>query len=228
MGVDTHLYLLDYRVYTEEVEPLLDAALSGGDTRPARTAYEKAWKVLSEAHSSRKYPWTPFHQTQFEEDFQKGLNILYGHIPETYYGDRTSLGLLDPDAVTRDPRLVREYNLRDHVCGIIVEGLCVPWSLDFPPLHNVTWCLGWELYGHSKKFEEAFCDEIHTQSSPAPYDIAHGDQLVDEALVRELAEEIARIAFPSSDLWADERYRNLYQLLQQGAQNDFRILASYI
>jgi hypothetical protein len=226
LGVDTHLYLLDYRRYTDEVKPLLDSLL-GGDTQPARTAYEEAWSVLSEANNLREYPWRPFHSTLLAEDFQKGLSVLDGHIPETYNGDRTSLGILEPDAVTRDPRLVREYNLRDYVCGVIVEGLCVPWNLDFPPVHVVTQCLGWVLYGHSKKFEDALCAEIYTQSTPAPYDIYHGDQLVNETLVWELGVEIARIASPGSELWADERYRNLYLLLQRGAENDFRILASY-
>jgi hypothetical protein len=32
MGVDTYLYLLDYRRYADEVEPLLDALLDGEDT----------------------------------------------------------------------------------------------------------------------------------------------------------------------------------------------------
>jgi hypothetical protein len=156
-----------------------------------------------------------------------GLSILDGHIPETYHGDRTSLGILEPDGITRVPHLVREYNLRDHVCGVIVEGLCVPWNLDFPPVHVVTLSLGWELYEHSKKFEDAVCAEIYTKSSPAPYDINHGDQLVDETMVRDLGLEIARIASPGSEPWADERYRNLYLLLHRGAEINFRILASY-
>ena len=48
--------------------------------------------------------------------------------------------------------------------------------------------------------------------------------------VRERAVEIDRIASPSSELWADERYRNLYLLLQLGAESSsgFRILTSYI
>jgi hypothetical protein len=228
LGVETHLYLIDYRRYAGEIKPLLDALLDGGDTRPARSAYEEAWRVLSEANSRWKFPWGPIHSTLLAEDFQKGLSILDGHIPEAYYGDRLSLGLLEPDMVTRDPRLVREYNLRDHVCEVIVEGLCVRWNLDFPPVHVVTWCLGWELYGHSKKFEDALCGEIYRQPTPAPYDIVHGDELVEETLVRELAEEIARIASPDSELWVDERYRNLYLLLQHGTETDYRILASYI
>jgi hypothetical protein len=227
LGVDTHLYLLDYRRYADEVKPLLDALLGGGDTRPARVAFEEAWRVLSQANSRWKYPWGPSHRWLLSEDFQRGLSVLDGHIPETYYGDRVSLGLLEPDAVTGDPRLVREYNLRDLVCGVVVEGLCVPWNLDFPPVHVVTWCLGWELYEHSKKFEDALCGEIYEQPTPAPYDINHGDELVDETLVRELREEIARFASPDSELWADERYRNPYLLLQRGVENDFRILASY-
>ena len=111
---------------------------------------------------------------------------------------------------------------------MIVEGLCVPWNLDFPPVHVVTLSLGSALHEHSKKFEDALCAEIYTQSTQAPYDIYHGDQLIDETLVRELAVEIARIASPGGELWADERYRNLYLLLQFGAENKFRILASYI
>jgi hypothetical protein len=227
LGVDTHLYLLDYRRYAGEVKPLLDALLSGGDTRAARTAYEEAWRVLSEANNRWNYPWSPSHSTQFAEDSQKGLSLLDGQIPETYHSDRLSLGILEPDAVTSDPCLVREYTLRDHVCGVIVEGLCVPWNLDSPPVHAVTGCLGWELYGHSRKFEDALCAEIYQQPTPAPYNINHGDELVDETLVRELAVEIARIAPPASELWADERYRNLYLLLQRGAESNFRILASY-
>jgi len=122
---------------------------------------------------------------------------------------------------------VREYNLRDYVCGVIVEGLCVPWNLEFPPLHVVTRCLSWELCEHSKKFEDALCGEIYRHPTPAPYDICHRDELVDESLVRDLGAEIARIASPGSELWEDERYRNLYLLLQRGAENGFRILASY-
>lgn len=53
------------------------------------------------------------------------------------------------------------------------------------------------------------------------------DELVDIPLVRDLAVEIARIASPESELWADEGFRNLYLLLQRGAEDDFRILASY-
>ena len=134
---------------------------------------------------------------------------------------------MEPGPVIREPRLVREYSLRDHVCGVIVEGVCVPWQIEFPPVHVVTWSLGWELYEHSKKFEDALCAEIYAQSSPAPYDIFQGDQLVDESLIRELTEEIARIASPGTEKWADERYRNLYLLLHRGAEKDFRILASY-
>lgn len=117
--------------------------------------------------------------------------------------------------------------MRDHVCGVIVEGLCVPWHLDFPPVHVVTWCLGLELYSHSKRFEDALCVEIYTQATPAPYEICQGDQLVNETLVRELGVEIARIASPGSELYADERYRNLYLLLQRGLESNFRILVSY-
>jgi hypothetical protein len=151
---------------------------------------------------------------------------LDGNIPEAYYGDRLTLGILEPDAVTREPRLVREYTLRDYVCGVIVEGLGVPWNLDFPPVHAVTQYLGWDLYEHSKKFEDALCGEVYEQASPAPYDIVHGDQLIDRTAVRELAIEIARIASPGSELWADERYRNLCLLLQHGAEDNFRILVS--
>jgi hypothetical protein len=227
LGVDTHLYLLDYRRYTDEIKPLLDALLADGESGPARAAYQEAWSVLSEANSRREYPWTPFHSTSLAESFQKGLSVLDGQIPETYYGDRPSRGILAPGGVTRDPRLVREYNLRDRVCGVIVEGLCVPWNLDFPPMHPVTVCLSWNLYEHSKKFEDALCGEIYAHPTSAPYDICHGDELVDETLVRELAAEIARIASPGSELWADERYRNLYLVLQRGAEDNFRILASY-
>lgn len=80
--------------------------------------------------------------------FRGGIALLEGRIPDTYHGD------LAPDVVT-DPRLVREYYLRDYVCGVVVEGPCVPWDLDFSPVHVVTWCLGWGLYEHSKKFEDA-------------------------------------------------------------------------
>ena len=52
--VDTHLYLLDYRRYIDEVKPLLDTLLGGSDTQPARVAYEEAWKALSEANSRRE------------------------------------------------------------------------------------------------------------------------------------------------------------------------------
>jgi hypothetical protein len=151
--------------------------------------------------------------------------LIDGHIPDTYHGDRA---IMEPDAVTSDPRLVREYSLRNCVCSVIVEGLSVPWNLEFPPVHAVTWSLGWALYEHSKKFENALCGEIYSRSTPAPYEIFQGDELVDESLVHELATEIARIASPGSDLWADERYRNLYLILQRGAEENFRILASYM
>jgi hypothetical protein len=227
LGVDTHLYLLDYRCYIDEVRPLLDALLAGGDTRSALRAYEKAWQVLSDAGHRWKYPWTPFHSTQLPDRFQEGIDLLDGHFPDAYYGDRLSLGLIDPEADIRDPRLVREYNLRDSVCSVIVEGLCVPWNLGFPPVHPVTVCLAGDLYEHSKKFEDALCREIYKHPTPAPYDICHYDELVDIPLVRDLAVEIARIASPESELWADEGFRNLYLLLQRGAEDDFRILASY-
>lgn len=227
MGVDTHLYLIDYRRYMGEVKPLLDDLLSGGDPQPARAAYEEAWNTLSEARGRLKYPWTPFRETGFGEEFLRGIHLLEGQVPEIYTGDRESLGILNPDEVTRDPRLVREYCLRDFVCCVIVEGLCVPWHLEFPPLHVVTRCLGWELYDHSKKFEAALCGEIYEHPTRAPYDIAHNDEFVEEALARELAREIARVVSPGTALWADERYRNLYLLLQRGTESGFRILASY-
>lgn len=110
LGIDTHLYLLDYRLYTGEVKPLLDVLLAGGSIEAARTAYEAAWRILSEANDRREYPWTPFHSTQFAGDFQMGLSLFDGHVPESYHGGRTSLGILEPDAVTRDPHLVREFN----------------------------------------------------------------------------------------------------------------------
>jgi hypothetical protein len=56
LGVDTHLYLLDYRRYTDEVKPLLATVLGGGDIQSARTACEEAWSVLSEANDRREYP----------------------------------------------------------------------------------------------------------------------------------------------------------------------------
>ena len=225
MGVDTHLYLLDYCRYTDGVKPLLDTLLTGGDARPARLAYEQAWKVLTEANSRLEYPWTPFYSLLLEENLQEGLALLDGHIPESYVGD---WGDSDPDTPTRDPRLVREYLLRYHVCGVIVEGLCIPWNLEFPPVHVVTWCLGKDLYRHSERFEDALCAEIYGRSTAVPYGIYKGDQLVAEDLVRKLSAEIARIASPGSELWSDERYRNLYRLLQLGASSDeFRILASY-
>jgi hypothetical protein len=150
VGVDTHLYLLDFVRYTTEVKPLLDELLNGGAPEQARIALTDASKLLAEAHDRREYPWTPFHRGSGVE---KGLATLDGRIPRTYEGDRASLGLLDPDEVTQDPRLVREYYLRDDVCRAIVEGLCVPWDLEFPPVHVVTWTLGADLYKRSKRFE---------------------------------------------------------------------------
>jgi hypothetical protein len=225
LGVDTHLYLLDYHRYADEVTPLLDALLAGGDPEPARAAYKEAWRILAEAHQHWKHPWTPFHWTR-SGTFNEGLDLLDGHIPDAYHGDRLSLGLLDPDEVTRDPRLVRDYNLRDCVCGVIVEGLCVPWSLDFPPVHVVTQCLGVNLYEHSKKFEAAICGEIYERATPAPYDIVHRDLLVSESMTGDLAEEITRIASPGTPLWADEGCRNLYLLLRRGAESNYRVLVS--
>jgi hypothetical protein len=222
LGVDTHLYLLDYRRYINEVKPLLDGLLGGGDPGPARVAYEAASTILIEAHRRHEYPWTPFYSSPISD---VGLAALDGHIPETYSGDRVSFGSGD---IIRDPHLIREYCLRDKVCGVIVEGLCVPWDLEFPPVHIVTWCLGGALYEHSRKFEDALCGEIYQRSSPVPYDIYLNDELVDDSLVAELAVEIARIASAQSELWVDERYRNLYKLLQLSATSDrLRILASY-
>jgi len=154
--------------------------MSGADTRPARVAYEEASKVLVEARSLREYPWTPFYSSPFSEE---GIALLEGHVPETYRGDRA------PDVVA-NPRLVREYHLRDYVCGVVVEGLCVHWDLDFPPVHAVTWCLGWGLYEHSKKFEDALCGEIYTRSTRVPYDIYQGDELVDESLFANLRRKL--------------------------------------
>ena len=223
MGQRTHLYLLDYRRYSEEIVPTLDHLLDGTDLPRARTAFEESVTSLTKASADRQHPWTPFHRP-YRDRFDEGRAILNGQIPEVYHGDRVSLGLLEPDEVTTDPNLVREYYLRDCVCGMIVEGLCVPWKLDFPPVHVV---IG-DLYEYSKRFEELLCGEIYERSGKVPYDIHHCDDLADADLIAELTSEIARIVPPGSELWQIERHRNLYRLLHYGlANNGFRILASY-
>jgi hypothetical protein len=111
---------------------------------------------------------------------------------------------------------------------VIVEGLCVPWDLSFPPVHCVTWCLGNSLYEHSEKFENVFCGEIYSRCRPAPYEITQNDAPLDNNLVAELAAEIERIAPPGSKLWANESYHNLYLLLHHASGGaKFRVLASY-
>ena len=227
MGVDTYLYLLNHRRYTDEIKPILDKLLDGSDINPARLAFDESLKILHQASTSREHPWTPFHQPR-SHNVEESLALLNGHVPPAYFGDRRSLGLMDPDEVTTDPILVREYNLRDSICSVIVEGLCVPWHLDFPPIHAVTKLLG-NLSEHSKRFEHALCGEMYQRCCKVPYDIFHGDDLVDTDLIAELATEIARIAPPDSKLWQIESYRNLYLLLHHSTHNKgFQILAAAI
>ena len=224
VGVDTHFYLLDFERYTNEVSPLLDQLLRGGDLEPARLAYADAIRILAQASKDREYPWTPFHQGDSTTPAE-----LEGRFPDAYYGDRETRGIMDPDAVTHDPQVVRDYSLRDNVCAPIVEGLCVPWNLDFPPVHVVTWCLGWDLYRHSKRFEYALCTgEIDTRSQALDYEINAGDRLVDRALTGELAAEIERIAPPGSKPWEQDAYSNLYLLLQKATEPRYRLVVSLI
>lgn len=134
----------------------------------------------------------------------------------------------DEDFAIRDPQKVRENHLRDEVCGVIVEGLCVPWDLSFPPVHCVTGCLGNSLYDHSDKFKNVLCGEIYSRCRQAPYDIAQDDALLERDLIVELAAEIERVAPPGGTLWANENYSNLYLLLHHATEAaNFRVLASY-
>ena len=210
---------------------MLDKVVVGGVTDDARGLFRQAADTLVAAHASRQFPWTPFNVSPIssEEAIQRGMGALDGFLPASYGGDRGRGGAdVDGDVVTTDPKLVREYYLRDCVCNVIVEGFCVPGELSFPPVHNVTWCLGRSLYKHSAKFEDVLCGEIYSRSSRAPYDIHLGDQLVDPDLAKELTAEIDRIMPAESQLWAAEAYRNLALLLRYVSQNDgYRIMACY-
>ena len=225
MGVDTHLYLLNERRYLGEIVPVLDKLIKGGPAETVRASFKQALDTLVDARTRRQFPWTPVNG--HSGDLQRGIGALDGSLPDSYNGDR-DLRLENGNVIARDLRLIREYCLRDRVCNIIVEGLCVPWDLPFAPVHNVTWCLGHSLYTHSKKFEDVLCGEIYSRSSNAPYDIALGDELVDQDLVQELSAEIDRIMPAESSLWEVEAFRNLALLLRHAAQNDgFRIMACY-
>lgn len=231
MGVDTHFYLLDHERYLNDIVPVLDRLIAGENGGVGRARFEQAWRALIDARARREFPWTPFFwDCPGSGRFDQCIALIEGRIPETYRGERgcTWEQLEDEGFVIRDPSKVREYHLRDNVCGIVVEGLAVPWELDFPPVHNVTSCLGHSLYDHSEKFEHVICGDIYARCARAPYDIYMNDSLVDQDLTLELAAEIARVAPPGSKLWEDENYRNLYQLFQHAAGNlGFRVLTSY-
>jgi hypothetical protein len=231
VGVDTHLYLFEHELYQRKIVPALDGLLAHGDTSLCRSMFEQAWGVLTAAHGARQYPWTPLHAA-CPEEFEEGTRMIDGVFPKEYRGARGSTWghLGEGECVVREPRLAREYHLRDSVCCPIVEGLCVPWHLSFPPVHIVTWCLGHDLYRHSGRFEDVLCCEIYTRSSPIPFDLANsGDGVLDQDLVRELASEIDRVVTPGSKPWDHEAYQNLRQLLVMAAnQPKLRVLAVYV
>ena len=160
MGVDTYLYLLDGTRY-DKVVSVLDNLIAGGDSTVARTMFEQACSALSAASSHRQFPWTPIYGRLLSgtDEFERCIGLVNGKIPATYQGDRGRTGKqwTEEDFAIRNPLKVREYFLRDNICGVIVEGLCVPWELPFPPVHRVTWCLGNSLYKQSKKFEDVLC-----------------------------------------------------------------------
>jgi hypothetical protein len=222
MGVDTHLYLLDYRKYSNEVVPALHGFLHGGESAAVRPLFEQARVALDAARKRWPPLWGPLNLTD-EEFLLEALLLLDGKVPDSYFGERH----LEGAAI--EPALVREYSIRDKVANLIVEGVCVPWDLAFPPVHNVTFMLSWELYEHSKRFEDVLCGEIHSRSRDIPFEICVGDELLDADLVAELFTEMKRISPPATKLWDDQRYRNLYLILQQADRNaDFRILSVYI
>jgi hypothetical protein len=111
--------------------------------------------------------------------------------------DGTAQDLQHPDPSVKDLTLVRRYHLLDSVCGVVVEGLCVPWALSFPPHHCITCdCTVLELYQASRKFEDVFTGEIYSRSRPAPFPIAGGDEFVNDDLVGEMFAEISSVIPP--------------------------------
>ena len=213
MGVDTNLYLIERRHYHEIAVPALQALLVGAN-EPARSLFEKACSAL--AGQTGEYPWGPFHRAEDQLEF--GLSLIDGAADD----------LRHPDSSISDPDLIRRHHLLDTVCGTVIEGTCVPWSLPFPPLHCVT-CGSevWELYQASQRFEYVFTGEIYARSRPAPFSIAEGDQLLNEDLVQELFDEISKVSPPGHPLSERDYFRNLYLLLESACRNGYEIMASY-
>jgi len=121
VGVDTYLYLLDDRRY-DQVVTVLDPLIAGGGAGAARTMFDQACDTLTDAHRHRKFPWAPLHGTLGrKEEFQTGVALLDGTMPAIYNGERgrTLERWADEDYAIRDPQKVREYHLRDEVCGVI-------------------------------------------------------------------------------------------------------------
>jgi hypothetical protein len=213
VGVETNLYLIDRRDYYDVAVPALRALLAG-KSEPARVLFEKACSVL--AKQNWEYPWGPLHRA--EDDLEFGPSLI----------DGTAENLKHPDASITEPSLVRRYHLLDKVCGTVIEGICVPWALPFPPHHCVTCDSAvWELYRASQRFEDVFTGEIYVRSRPAPFSIADRDELLNDDLIQELHDEIAKVSPPSHALWERDYFRNLYLLLQTARRDRFEVMASY-
>lgn len=225
MGVDTHLYLLNYDRYRSELVPAFDRLLLQHDANGFSELYRDARQILEDAAGRLKFPWTPLHSSKDPEEIELVVKLFQGYVPEKYFGDRA---LLETEFTITERAKVREYFLRDKVVSVIVEGLAVPWSLRFPPVHEITWGKVWELYRISPKFEDSFCADVYTRCTTVPYEIVQGDELINQDLIAELWAETQRICPPGSELWDHEYFRNLYLILQKAIQTPgYRILASY-
>lgn len=225
MGVDTFLYLLNHEFYTRDIVPALGRLLHDRDVAPVLNMFEEASHVLAEATRRFEFPWSPLHQTGNSEEFSLAINLIRGYVPKEYSGD---LAMNEPGFSVTDPVKVREYSLREKVFSVIVEGLAVPWNLQFPPVHEITQGYVSHLYELSPKFADAICDEVHSRNASIPYNISSEDQLIDRELIAELWHEIRHVSPPDSDLWQNDYFRNLYLLLHEACEKpEYRILAAY-
>lgn len=225
MGVDTHLYLLNYDRYCNELVPALDRLLVDRDAGPVLNMFEKASQILAEASRRFEFPWSPLHRCSDSEQSDLAIKLIQGYVPERYVG---GLAIMEPEFSVIEPAKVREYCLREKVFRVIVEGLAVPWNLEFPPVHEITQGSVHELYGFSPKFEDAMCAEVVSRSISIPYQISQDDELIDRDLVAELWAEIERISPPDGRLWQEEYFRNLYLIFREAVEKpEYRILAAY-
>ncbi|HEY3744210.1 MAG TPA: hypothetical protein VGL53_30400 [Bryobacteraceae bacterium] len=213
MGVETNLYLIKGPDYHGAAVPALEALLAGAGGA-ARPLFEKACAVLAE--QNRDYPWGRLHQVEGELEF--GLSLI----------DGTAENLLHPDPSISDPGLVRRHHLLDTVCGTVIEGICVPWTLPFPPRHCVTCDSAvWELYQASQRVEYVFTGEIYVRSRKAPFGIAEVNEFLDGDLVQELFDEMSKVSPPQHPRSKLTYFRNLYVLLESACRDGYKIMASY-